>query len=513
VSDDIVLRARGIRKSFGPVEVLRGVDFDVRAAEVHVLAGENGAGKSTLIKILSGVYQDHSGRIELDGVARRFRSPAEAARAGVSTIHQELALVPTMSVADNLFLGRERTDRWGRVDFAAQRRAARRVLEAARIDAAPDDEVARLPISSQQAIEIARALAGEVRLLILDEPTSALDEHEVAALFERLGALRESGCSIIYITHRMEEMYRLADRITVLRDGRAVGTAPAAELSPGELVALMVGREVEEETGSAVHRHIEAPALEVSNLCVPHPTRPGRNLVEPSSFVVGQGEIVGLAGLRGCGATDVLRAVFGALPRAAGGALWLHGEAFTPLSPADSIARGIALLSNDRKALGMLPDASVTHNASLSALRSFTGPGGWVDRAGERRAVRGVAERLALSAPSYEAPVRTLSGGNQQKVYLARCLLTRPRLLLLDEPTRGIDVAAKADIYRLLRNWAADGIGILLITSEISELLTLADRILVMYRGRIATELAGGEATKDDVLAAAMGATGEREAP
>jgi len=506
----VVLRARGIRKAFGPVEVLRGVDFDARAAEVHVLAGENGAGKSTLIKILSGVYQDHAGNVELDGVARRFRSPAEAARAGVSTIHQELALVPTMSVADNLFLGRERADRWGRVDFAAQRRETRRVLEAAHIDAAPDDEVGRLPISSQQAIEIARALAGEVRLLILDEPTSALDEHEVAALFERLAALRASGCAIIYITHRMEEMYRLADRITVLRDGRAVGTAPAAELSPEKLIALMVGRSVEEQAATTARHEVEPPALEVKNLRVPHPTLPSRNLVEPSSFAVGPGEIVGLAGLRGCGAGELLRSVFGALPHATGSELWLHGDAFTPRSPADSIARGIALLSNDRKALGMLPDLSVTHNASLAALAAFAGPVGWLDRAGERRAVQDMGERLALSAPSYEAPVRTLSGGNQQKVYLARCLLTRPRVLLLDEPTRGIDVAAKADIYRLLRSWAADGIGILLITSEISELLTLADRILVMYRGHIATELSGGAATKDDVLAAAMGAGGER---
>ena len=507
MSDAHVLRMRDIRKSFGPVEVLRGVDFDVRSGEVHVLAGENGAGKSTLIKILCGVYQDYSGDVELDGVVRRFRDPTEAARAGVSTIHQELALVPTMSVADNLFLGRERTDRVGRVDFAGQRCNAYGILQTAGIDAEPEEEVGRLPIPVQQAIEIARALARDLRLLILDEPTSALDEREVTLLFERLSTLRKSGCAIIYITHKMGEIYRLADRITVLRDGRTVGTAPASELSHTELVSWMVGRVVEETAPEPARSRIDAPALRVNDLSVPHPTLPGRNVVEGVSFAVGQGEIVGLAGLQGCGASEVLQAVFGVLPRGAGGALRLHGSPFTPVSPADSIERGLLLLTNDRKALGMAPDLSVTHNASLAALQAFTGPGGWLDRAGERRAVRELGERFALGVPSYDAPVRTLSGGNQQKVYLARCLLARPRVLLLDEPTRGIDVAAKADIYRLLRGWAAEGIGIVLITSELSELLTLADRIVVMHGGRIVTEFLGGEATKELVLAAAMGGT------
>ena len=493
--------------------MLQGVDFDVREGEIHVLAGENGAGKSTLIKILSGVYQDYSGDVELDGVARRFSGPPAAARAGVSTIHQELALVPTMSVADNLFLGRERTGRMGGVDSTGQRADARTVLQAARIDVDPDTPVGTLPVPVQQTLEIARALSGRLRLLILDEPTSALDERDVTLLFERLLALRDDGCAIVYITHKMAEIYRLADRITVLRDGRTVGTAEATELSQDELVSWMVGRVVRESEGPhEVPPHAAEPVLSVRDLTVRHPTIPDRHVVDGVSFAVGHGEIVGLAGLQGCGASEVLHATFGAITGRATGKWLLRGSDFRPVSPGDSIGRGVVLLTNDRKTLGLAPDLSVTRNTTLASLPRFAGPAGWLDQQAEDAAARAVGERFALAAPSYDAPVRTLSGGNQQKVYLARCLLAQPRVLLLDEPTRGIDVAAKADIYEMLRGWAAEGIGIVLITSELSELLTLADRVLVMHRGRITTELPRGTATKEGVLAAAMGATDGRGA-
>ncbi len=495
---------RGIRKSFGPVEVLHGVDFDVLPGEVHVLAGENGAGKSTLIKILAGVYDEFSGELRVSGQPHRFAHPKEAVKAGIATIHQELSLVPSMSVSDNLFLGREVTERFGLVDFASQEEAAARILGDMQLDFSPRQLVAELPISGQQLLEIARALARDASLLILDEPTSALNEQEVDSLFERIVELRRQGRGIVYITHKMEEIYRLADRITVLRDGSLVGTAAANELPPRELVKWMVGRELEVESSERKGLSDE-PALEVDDLRVTHPELAGRCVVEGVCFTLWRGEILGLAGLQGSGTSEVLHGVFGALGRRASGRVRLFGEPLPIQGPLESVEHGLVLLTNDRKSSGLAPDLSVIHNASLASLPRFSSHLGWVQRGYEHDAVRDLTREFRLSAPSLEAAVRTLSGGSQQKVYLARCLLTQPRVLLLDEPTRGIDVGAKADIYELTRAWVGQGISILLITSEMDELLTLSDRILVMHRGRVAAEFTRETASKDAVLAAAMG--------
>ena len=508
---------RGIHKAFGPVEVLHGVDFEVLPGEVHVLAGENGAGKSTLVNILSGVHSDFTGELVLQGRQRRFSVPSQAAEAGVATIHQELSLVPSMTVADNLFLGREVIGRWGRVDFASQHAEARRILDDAGLDLSPHQLVAELPVSVQQMLEIARALARDASVLVLDEPTSALAEREVDVLFTRLRSLRDRGRGVVYITHRMEEIYRLADRITVLRDGVRVATAPAAELSPDQLVTLMVGREV-----TRLRRHdpeavatrksaaaSRAVALDVRELTVAHPVpelaRAGRRIVDDVSFVLAKGEVLGLAGLQGSGASDVLHALFGALGSRASGRIELLGVPYSPASPREALRAGVALLTADRKGLGLAPWLSVTHSVSLSSLGRFSGSLGWLRRREERRAVAELTRGFRLSAPSLDAPVRALSGGNQQKAYLARCLMAEPRVLLLDEPTRGIDVGAKADIYALVRDWTDRGISIVLITSEMEELFLLSDRVLVLHRGRIAAELEGAIATKDAVLAAAMG--------
>ncbi len=495
---------RGIRKSFGPVEVLHGVDFDVLPGEVHVLAGENGAGKSTLIRILSGVYSDFEGELTVLGAPRRFRRPDEATRAGIATIHQELSLVPSMSVADNFFLGREVTRRFGGVDFAYHATEAARALAGTGLDVAPEQTVGELPVSVQQSLEIARALARDARIVIFDEPTSALNEHEVEALFGRIDDLRRRGRGILYITHRMEEIYRLADRITVLRDGRKVGTAPAHELAPAELVEWMVGRELADATAARPAPADDA-ALEVNGLVVSHPVVRGVDVVSDVSFSLRRGEVLGLAGLQGSGASEVLHALFGALGARARATIRLFGEPFSIESPHDSVARGITLLTNDRKGLGLAPEQSVRHSISLAGLDRFCGRTGWVRTDEEDVAVRGIAREFRLSTPSLDAPVRVLSGGNQQKVYLARCLLAHPRVLLLDEPTRGIDIGARADIYELMRQWTADGIAILLTTTELDELLTLCDRILVLHRGRVAATFARGEVTRDGVLAAAMG--------
>ncbi|UCG86555.1 MAG: sugar ABC transporter ATP-binding protein [Gemmatimonadota bacterium] len=495
---------RGIRKSFGPVEVLHGVDFTVEAGEVHVLAGENGAGKSTLINVLCGVFDDFAGELQVFGRPERFAGPLDAARAGIATIHQELSLVPSMSVSDNLFLGRETTGQYGTVDFSFQESEAARVLSEMGLEIAPGRLVEELPIASQQLLEIARALARDARVIIFDEPTSALSEHEVEFLFGRIRELRSRGRGIVYITHKMEEIYLLADRITVLRDGRLVGSATREELPPSELVRWMVGRELAEE--QAADRTLsDDPALEVSDLRVAHPELWDRFLVDGVSFTLRSGEIVGLAGLQGSGTSDLLHALFGALGGRVSGDVRLHGQPFEIKDPLDSVEHGLVLLTNDRKALGLAPEMEVVHNASLASLVRFCGFLGWVRREQEHDAVEHLTREFNLSAPSLHAPVRTLSGGNQQKVYLARCLLTEPSVLLLDEPTRGVDVGAKADIYRLMRDWVAHGISILLITSEMEELLLLSDRILVMYRGRIAAEFDRAEASKDGVLAAAMG--------
>jgi ABC-type sugar transport system ATPase subunit len=501
-----IVTARGIRKAFGPVEVLHGVDFDVLPGEVHVLAGENGAGKSTLIKILSGVHDDFSGELRVGGRLRRFHRPDAASQAGIATIHQELSLVPSMSVADNLFLGREATRRFGWIDFRFQAAEAARVLAGAQVDCSPHQPAGELPIATQQLIEITRALARDASVVILDEPTSALGERDVDRLFARLLALKRRGVAIVYITHRMEEIYRLADRITVLRDGSRVGTSTPEALPPADLVAWMVGRE---PTASSAARPApsEEPALEVEHLRVSHASVPSRLVVDDMSFVVRRGETVGLAGLQGAGASEILHAIFGALGRRVRGRVRVAGMPFQPRDPRESIRCGVVLLTNDRKSLGLAPNLSVLHNISLASLPRFSTRGGWVSRPAERQAVERVTREFALAAPSLDAPARVLSGGNQQKAYLARCLLAGPRVLLLDEPTRGIDVGAKADIYERLRAWTGRGLAVLLLTSELDELIALSDRVLVLHRGRLTAEFTRDTVSKDAVIAAAMGDT------
>jgi ABC-type sugar transport system ATPase subunit len=498
---------RNIRKSFGPVEVLHGVDFELLPGEVHVLAGENGAGKSTLIKILSGVYDDFGGELELEGQRRRFCHPKEAVRAGIATIHQELSLVDSMSVSDNLFLGNELTDRFGGVDFGAQAARAGKLLTDMGLGYSPHQAVAELPISGQQLLEITRALAREASVLILDEPTSALNEHEVEVLFERIDELRSQGRGIIYITHRMDEIYRLADRISVLRDGKLVGTAPPSELSRAELVRWMVDRDVTFE-GEQRSAPSDEPVLEVKDLCVRHLEREELRVVDGVSFVLRPGETVGLAGLQGAGTSEVLHGLFGSLGARTSGDVKFLGQRLVNRDPKASIEQGLVLLTNDRKSSGVALELSVAHNASLASLNRFSSRLGWIDEVNERHSVQELADEFRIRAPSLDAPVRTLSGGNQQKVYLARCLLTQPKVLLLDEPTRGIDVGAKADVYELIQRWVGRGIAVLLITSEMDELLALSDRVLVMHRGRVAAEFTRDTATKDAVMTAAMGHTG-----
>lgn len=500
----LLVRMRGITKRFGRVTVLQNVDLDVYAGEVHILAGENGAGKSTLIKILAGAYADYEGAVELEGKPVRPATPREATDLGVAVIHQELSLVPSMSVADNLFLGRTPTMLGGFVRRRQQREAARRLLARFRLDVDADDLVGDLPLAAQQLIEIAKALGQDARVIVMDEPSSALNANEVERLFGLIRELKARGCGVVYITHKMEEIDRIADRISVLRDGRFVGSAPARELSTAELIRWMVGREVEQQ----FPRHTPAlgePRLQVTDLNV----RLGaRQVVQDVSFRVQAGEILGLAGLQGSGNSHLLMALFGAYGPRVQGKVLLNGQPFKLGSPRRSIRRGMALLTNDRKATGLVLPLSVTANTTLANLAAYS-PGGWRLPGAERAAAERMSQSLNLRAASLRMEAGELSGGNQQKVALAKWLLTQPHVLLLDEPTRGVDVGAKREIYDLMNAWTRQGIGILLVTSEMSELLAMSDRILVMHRGRVTAELSRQQATPNRVLEAAMGQQAE----
>jgi len=489
-----LVRMSGITKRFGPVTVLRDVQFECRAGEVHVLAGENGAGKSTLIKILAGVHTEFEGRLEINGSR------------GVAVIHQELSLIGSMSVADNIFLGRAPA-RAGFVCAARQEQDSRRWTAQLGLDIDVRQPVEKFPAAIQQLIEIAKALSQDARVIVMDEPTSALNAPEVARLFALIQSLKARGCAIIYITHKMEEIERIADRITVLRDGQWIGTAPAAELPAPKLIQWMVGRELGEQFPRRVP-HSGGERLRLENFSVFPTGFSARPAVNQISLSARAGEVVGIGGLQGSGASELFLGLFGAYGSRTSGAAQMDGRPCRFASPRQAIGSGVALLTNDRKATGLVLSLSVAANATLAGLPALS-PGGWRSPARERAAAEKMTGPMRLRAASLDAEAGTLSGGNQQKVALAKSLQTRPRLLLLDEPTRGIDVGAKREIYQLVDEWTAQGIAILLITSEMPELLTLSDRVIVLHRGRITAELARGQATPEAVLAAAMGQTTE----
>lgn len=492
----------GIRKAFGRVTVLDGVDLDVYPGEVHVLAGENGAGKSTLIKILSGVHTDYQGTITLSGRAIHPTSPQEANALGIVAIYQELSLIPSMTVADNIFLGRAHTVA-GLIDDRKQQGEARRVVADLALDVDVEQRVETLAIGTQQMLEIAKALSLDARVIIMDEPTSALTSPEVAQLFLTIGRLTARGCGVIYITHKMEEIERIADRITVLRDGKRVGSALAADLPTPALVKMMVGRDLEEQfpwkrTQGGERR------LAVEDFTVRSPDRDRRPLVDRMALSVRAGEILGIAGLQGSGASHLLMGLFGAYGKLARGKVTLNGRPVRIRSPRDAIRNGIALLTNDRKATGLVPSMSIVANITLTDMPRFS-PMGFFDFGLEWKAARVLAQALRLRAASLAMDVSALSGGNQQKVALAKWLQVKPKVLLLDEPTRGIDVGSKHEIYQLMNEWTQSGIAIVLITSEMPELLAMSDRIVVMHRGTATAELNRDTATPEAILEAAMG--------
>jgi ribose transport system ATP-binding protein len=492
-----------IGKSFPGVRALRGVSLDVRAGEVHALLGENGAGKSTLCNVLSGVFTAYDGTIEVAGEPAHIHHPRDAQRLGIGMIHQELNLVPDLSVADNILLGREPRTRLGTRDRRAAHARCRELLAGLGLAIPPGRPVRQCRIAEQQLIEVAKALSADVRVLVMDEPTSALADAEVRRLFEVIRSLTARGVAIIYISHRLEELEEIADRVTVLRDGTRIGTKVMAETTRSELITMMVGRPL----GELFPRHQELPddapeRLRVAGLAVRGDSRTGRSALHGIDLSVRAGEIVGLAGLMGAGRSEVLEAVYGAFG-AVRGTVTVDGRPYRPRSPRRALRRGLALVAEDRKAQSLVLANTVRFNASLAALdrlRRFLR----VDKRRERAAVAGQIEALRIRTAGQLIPVGTLSGGNQQKVVLAKCLLAEPTVLLLDEPTRGIDVGAKAEIYALCQQLAAKGTAILMVSSELPELLSLCDRIAVLCEGRLTAVLDRSEASQERILEAAM---------
>ncbi|MGA2914708.1 MAG: sugar ABC transporter ATP-binding protein [Sedimentisphaerales bacterium] len=497
-----LLAMTGICKSFSGVQVLTDAQFDLNAGEVHILAGENGAGKSTLIKILAGVYPDYAGSVRIDSKLVKFASIHEAAAAGISVIHQELSLVGSMTVAENIFLGREKS-RWQWLSKKAMSDKVRHLLTGMGLDVDVSRKVEDYPLSVQQMVEICKALAFDCRIIVMDEPTSALTEIEVEKLFSIVAKLKQNGCGIIYITHKMEEIYRIADRITVLRDGRYIGTAKASELNQPKLIQWMVGRELNQQ----FPRHRAAAGsvrLTVKDFSVADPAGKPVPAVSRVSFKVKAGEILGVAGLQGSGNSELLNGLFGTYGRKTTGSVELDGKPYSPAAPINAIEKGLSLLTNDRKVTGLVIGMNIVHNSTLAALNKYS-PFGWLRPSQELKSAKEQSKSLNLRAASLTMPVSDLSGGNQQKVAIAKWIETQPGVFLLDEPTRGVDVGAKHEIYELMNKWTGQGIAIVLITSEMPELLAMSDRIIVMHRGRITAEFAAGEATQEKILRAAMG--------
>lgn len=497
-----LLEVRGISKRFGATPALTDVSFDIRPGEIHSLTGENGAGKSTLMKIITGNYTPDSGEILVRGEAVTFSSPKDAQASGIAIIHQELNTIPEMTVAENLSLGQE-PNTFGVLNKRKLVEEARAKLALVGSDIDPRTPIGRLSVGMQQMVEIARALSEDAQVLVLDEPTAALSQSESARLFALLRTMRERGMGLVYISHRMEELWALSDRLTVLRDGKFVGTRNMAETSSHEIVSMMVGREINDLYGHTARTHGDV-RLKVEGVA-------GRAGIGPVSFEVCGGEVVSLVGLIGAGRTEVVRMIYGA-DRTLAGRVTLDGEPLRATDPKRSIRDGVALLPESRKEQALFLEQSVTQNIEVSTLGRHSTLGVTSKRR-LRNAVKPIWDALRVKASSPDIEVKSLSGGNQQKAVMARMLLQHPRLLILDEPTRGVDIGAKSEIYRIIDEIAAGGAAVLIVSSDLPEALGISDRLLVMHEGRLVAELDAGEATEELVMEHATGTfRGEEEA-
>ena len=493
-----LLKISGVDKAFPGVKALNNACLSVYAGRVMALMGENGAGKSTLMKVLTGIYSKDRGTIEYLGREVSFKGPKHSQEAGISIIHQELNLVGNLTIAENIFLGREFTTPWGAIDWRKMYAEADKLLARLGVSHSSHQLCSELSIGEQQMVEIAKALSFESKVIIMDEPTDALTDKETDALFNVIRELKAEGRGIVYISHRIKEIFEICDDVTVLRDGQFIGESEVQELSEDRLIEMMVGRRLDEQ-----YPHIEQPVgdirLEVRHL--------SGNGVHDVSFTLHSGEILGISGLMGAGRTELMKVLYGALPKT-GGEVRLKNQLISTTCPQDGLQHGIVYISEDRKGDGLILGMSVKENMSLTALSHFSSMGK-INHQSERMVVDDFIELFNIKTPSREQQIGLLSGGNQQKVAIAKGLLTRPDVLILDEPTRGVDVGAKKEIYQLINKFKQEGLSIILVSSEMPEVLGMSDRILVMREGRISAEFRRDEATQEKLLAAAIGKTAE----
>ncbi|EHA1081685.1 TPA: ribose ABC transporter ATP-binding protein RbsA [Photobacterium damselae] len=489
-----ILALEGIEKAFPGVKALDNACLNVYPGRVMALMGENGAGKSTLMKVLTGIYSKDAGEVRYQGAPVHFHGPRHSQEAGISIIHQELNLIPELTIAENIFLGREKTNVFGGIKWAEMYREADALLKRLNVKHSSRQLLGELSLGEQQMVEIAKALSFKSQVIIMDEPTDALTDTETESLFNVINELRSEGCGIVYISHRLKEIFEICDDITVLRDGKFIGECRVADTDEDGLIEMMVGRRLDEQYPRIAVKH-GTTCLEVKNL-----TGSGINDV---SFTLDRGEILGISGLMGAGRTELMKVIYGALTRESGDVI-LDGKIINPISPQDGLANGIAYISEDRKGDGLILGLSVKENMSLCALEQLSN-GIKIDQQQEVIAVEDFIRLFNIKTPTRDQIIGNLSGGNQQKVAIAKGLMTKPKVLILDEPTRGVDVGAKKEIYQLINQFKADGMSIILVSSEMPEVLGMSDRILVMHEGRISGEFTPEEANQEKLLACAVG--------
>lgn len=493
---DTLLELSAIQKSFGAVRALKGVSFELKAGEVHALLGENGAGKSTLIKVMTGAHSPDAGTLRINGVIVEALSPAKAQALGIACIYQQPALFPDLSVAENIGLRLQKSAAWSKVNWAEQQARATKLLERIGAEISPNAEVGTLSMPEQQLVEIACALGSGARIVIMDEPTASLTQKEQHLLFAVVRDLRATGVGVIYISHRLEEIFALADRVTVLRDGESVGTHAVDQLSEAQMIQLMVGREVLALESPAAGKRGEV-FLSMDHLSC------AASGVHDVSLQVWAGEIVGIAGLVGAGRTELARILFGLTPATAG-TISLAGKLVSISSPQEAIALGIAYVPEDRRKHGVILELPIAHNITMAIHRTLF-PRHFLRKQAERDLTQQMMRDLGIKAYGPHAPVASLSGGNQQKVSIARWLATKPRLLILDEPTQGVDVGAKSEIHKIIRELAREGLAVLMISSDLPEILSISDRVAVMRGGRLVSMIEGKNAQAAEIMAAALG--------
>jgi ribose transport system ATP-binding protein len=501
-TDHIILEVRNVSKDFSGVYALKNVNMKIYKGKVNAIIGENGAGKSTLMKIISGVYNTYEGEVLLNDELIQFSNPAEAGKSGVNIVHQELNLIPYLSIIENIFLGNELTNRLGLLDSPEMRKKTRNLLSQLELNVSPDMPVNQLRVGQQQLVEIARTLLFDSKVLIMDEPTSAISDHETELLFRIINNLKNKGVAIVYISHKLDELFQIADGFNVLRDGAHIGSGNMNEISKDELIRMMVGRNL--RAGIKGKGEIsESEILRVENLCLKNPENEQNYLVKNISFTLRKGEILGICGLMGAGRTEMLEAIFGLVPKYVSGKVFVEGKEITIRKIKDAIKAGIALVPEDRKLQGLILNMNVAKNTSLASLKKVSGFS-FIKRKKEAELSSYYINKLNTQVSSPSMEVEKLSGGNQQKVVISKWLATHPKILLLDEPTRGIDIGAKSEIYHMMKELASEGMGIVFVSSELPEILAIADNILVLSESKLTAKLTREQATEEVIMKAAL---------